>query len=154
MVTQISINHRLYCLTLVIWPFTITAFTFRSCFCCTNVSNFKDGSAVNFEFFSQGDNRFFFPNESFAKFSQIGVWNSKVLKDIFLFPKCLSGIFFTWTIILEQNPNGIPNLNFCTTTSMSQRWKLNCGTPHLKSPQLFQNHPPKSVHPNWFLKIR
>ena len=57
MVTHLSIVQAHSCLTLVIWPFTLTTLTFASCCYCTNVSHFKDGRAVNFVFFSQGDNR-------------------------------------------------------------------------------------------------
>ena len=48
MVTHLSINHGLRCLTSVIWQFTITAFTFGACCKNANVSHFQDGWAVNF----------------------------------------------------------------------------------------------------------
>ena len=47
MVSHVSIIHGLGCLTSVIWPFTLTAFTFE-CLYSANVSHFKDGWAVNF----------------------------------------------------------------------------------------------------------
>ena len=59
MVTHLSISIILNadCLTSVKWPFTLTALTFGSCLHCANVSYFKDGWAVNFNFFPQRDNR-------------------------------------------------------------------------------------------------
>ena len=57
MVTHLNILLGPYCLTSLIWPFTLTAFTFGSCLYCANVSYFKDGWAVNFVFFSQMDNK-------------------------------------------------------------------------------------------------
>ena len=57
MVIHLSIIQAHSCLTSVILPFTLTALTFDSCWYYTNVNHFKDGWAVNFVFFSQGDNR-------------------------------------------------------------------------------------------------
>ena len=49
MVTHLRIRLVLMCLTSVICPFTLTAFTFGSCFLyCLHVSHNKDGWAVNF----------------------------------------------------------------------------------------------------------
>ena len=57
MVTYLSISLNAGCLTSVKWPFTLTALTFGSCLHCTNVIYFKDGWAVNFNFFPQTDNK-------------------------------------------------------------------------------------------------
>ena len=51
-----SANANSY-LTSLIWPFPLTAFTFGSCLYCASVSQYKDGWAVNFNFFSQKDHR-------------------------------------------------------------------------------------------------
>ena len=52
MVTHPIIYQANYCfLTSVIWPFTLTSLTFGSCLYCANVSHYKDGQAVNFNFF-------------------------------------------------------------------------------------------------------
>ena len=57
MVNYLSIVHGLNYLTSVISPFTLTAWSFGSCWYCANVSHFMDGWAVNHVLFSQGDNR-------------------------------------------------------------------------------------------------
>ena len=57
MVTHLCTVHGLDYLTSVIWPFTLTAYTFGSCLYCANVSHYMDGWAVNFVFFSQRNNR-------------------------------------------------------------------------------------------------
>ena len=58
MVTHLSIVHGFSCLTSVIWPFTLTALTFGSCWFGI-VSHFKDGWALNF----------------FHKLKCLNVWN-------------------------------------------------------------------------------
>ena len=44
----------LSCLTSVIWPFTLTAFTFGSCLYCANVTSYKGGWAVTLTFCTKG----------------------------------------------------------------------------------------------------
>ena len=44
----------LSCLTSVIWLFTLSSFTFVSCLYYPNASHYKDGWAVNFNFFIKG----------------------------------------------------------------------------------------------------
>ena len=58
MVTHLSIVHGFSCLTSAIWPFTLTALTFGSCWFGI-VSHFKDGWALNF----------------FHKLKCLNVWN-------------------------------------------------------------------------------
>ena len=48
MVTYFSIILGLDCLASVMWPYPLTAFTFRSCLYCANVSHYKDVWTVNF----------------------------------------------------------------------------------------------------------
>ena len=55
MVTYLSNVLGPSCLSSMIWPFTLTIFTFGSCLYCANVSQYKDGWAVNLGFFSQRD---------------------------------------------------------------------------------------------------
>ena len=57
-VTHLVIKHASGCLTSVIWPFILTAFTFRSCLHCVKVSQYKDGWAVDFVLFHKGIIRF------------------------------------------------------------------------------------------------
>ena len=57
MATHHSITLNAECLTSVKWPFTLTALTFGPCLHFANISYFKDGWAVNFNFYLQTDNR-------------------------------------------------------------------------------------------------
>ena len=55
MVTHLRMRSVFSCLTSVICPLTLTAFTFGSCLYCVSVSHYNDGWAVNFNIFLQRD---------------------------------------------------------------------------------------------------
>ena len=74
MVTHCSIILNADCLTSGLWPFTLTALTFGPCLYWANVSYFKDGWAVNFNFFPQRETQLTQLKHSPSKSQQWGQW--------------------------------------------------------------------------------